>query len=79
MIYDTPAQNFADQSISEVVIFTVGSSRLVNAALLNVDDNGTGQVNNNLLAEFKVLNASQVASPLLRPWVVRSRIVVPRQ
>jgi hypothetical protein len=64
VIYDTPAQNFADQSISEVVIFTVGSSRLVNAALLNVDDNGTGQVNNNLLAEFKVLNASQVASPL---------------
>ena len=64
VIYDTPAQNFASQSIEEVVIYTVGSSRLVNIALLNVDDTGTGQVENNLLAEFKVLNASQVASPL---------------
>ena len=64
VIYDTPAQNFASQSISEAVIYTVGSSRLVNVALLNIDDTGTGQVNNNLLAEFKVLNASQVASPL---------------
>jgi hypothetical protein len=64
VIYDTPAQNFASESISEVVIYTVGSSRLVNVALLNVDDTGTGQVENNLLAEFKVLNASQVASPL---------------
>jgi Domain of unknown function (DUF4397) len=64
LIYDTPAQNFASGALYEVVIFTSGSSRLVNVALLNIDSNGTGQVNNNLLAEFKVLNASQVSSPL---------------
>jgi hypothetical protein len=64
VIYDTPPQNLTSESIYEVVIYTVGSSRLVNVAFLNVDDTGTGQVNNNLLAEFKVLNASQVASPL---------------
>ena len=67
VIYDTPPQSFTSESIYEIVIYTVGSSRLVNVAFLNVDDTGTGQVNNNLLAEFKVLNASQVASPLNVP------------
>jgi len=42
----------------------VGSGTLVGVAMLNIDTSGTGQVNSNLLANFKVLNASQVASPL---------------
>src|SRR4029453_7647931 len=33
-------------------------------ALLTLDGSGTGQFLNNLLAEFKVLNASSVSSPL---------------
>ena len=48
----------------QAVIYTKGSARLPNVAVLNVDSTGTGQVNDNLLAEFKVLNASSVASPL---------------
>jgi hypothetical protein len=64
VIYDTAAQNFANGSNYEVVVYTVGSGTLVGAAVLNIDDTGTGQVNPNLLANFKVLNASQVASPL---------------
>jgi hypothetical protein len=64
VIYDTPAQNFADGANYEAVVYTVGSGTLVGVAMLNVDTSGTGQVNNNLLANFKVLNASQVPSPL---------------
>ena len=64
VIFDTAAQNFVSQNTYEIVVYTVGSARLVNVAFLNVDDAGTGQIENNLLAEYKVLNASQVASPL---------------
>lgn len=64
VIYDTGATTFADQQKAEVVAFTKGSSKLVNVALLQIDNTGTGQVNDNLLAEFKVVNASSVASPL---------------
>jgi len=64
VIFDTPAQNFVSQDAYQIVIYSVGSGRLVNVAFLNIDNAGTGQVENNLLAEYKVLNASQVASPL---------------
>jgi hypothetical protein len=64
VVFDTPAQNFANGSNYQIVVYTVGSGTLVNVAFLNVDTNGTGQVEGNLLANFKVLNASQVASPL---------------
>jgi hypothetical protein len=64
IIYDTPPQAFINPNLYQVVIYTLGSSQLVSAAMLNIDTTGTGQVNSNLLAEFKVLNASQVASPL---------------
>jgi hypothetical protein len=64
IIYDTPAQAFVNPNLYQVVLYTVGSAKLVNAAMLNLDTAGTGQVNQNLLADFKVLNASQVTSPL---------------
>ena len=64
VIYDTAATAFADQAKAQVVAFTKGSSKLVNVALLQIDNTGTGQVNDNLLAEFKVINASSVGSPL---------------
>jgi hypothetical protein len=64
VLYDTGATAFADQAKAEVVAFTKGSSKLVSVALLQIDNTGTGQVNDNLLAEFKVVNASSVASPL---------------
>ena len=64
VIYDTAAQNFTNGGNYQAVVYTVGSGTLVGVAMLNVDTSGTGQVNNNLLANFKVLNASQVSSPL---------------
>jgi hypothetical protein len=64
VIYDTAVQNFTSGQSYEALVFTKGSSKLVAIAMLNLDSNGTGQVNDNLLAAFKVLNASSVGSPL---------------
>jgi len=64
VIFDTGVQTFANQASYQAVIFTKGSARLVNVALLTLDGSGTGQFLDNLLAEFKVLNASSVSSPL---------------
>jgi hypothetical protein len=65
VIYDTAVQAFTNnQGTYQAVIYTKGSAKLPNVAVLNVDSTGTGQVNDNLLAEFKVLNASSLASPL---------------
>jgi len=64
VIYDTAAQNFTAGNFYEAVVFSVGSGTLVNVAMLNIDSTGTGQTNQNLLANFKALNASQVPSPL---------------
>jgi hypothetical protein len=64
VIYDTVPQVFANGDSYEAVVFTKGSARLVSVAMLNDDNAGTGQVNNNLLAEFKVLNASTAGTAL---------------
>jgi hypothetical protein len=64
VIYDTGVQAFTNNQTYQAVIYTKGSARLPNVAVLNVDSTGTGQVIDNLLAEFKVLNASSVTSPL---------------
>ena len=64
VIYDAHIGAFADKSIVEAVVFGKGSSKLVNVALLNVDADGTGQVVDNTLAQFKVLNGSSLGSPL---------------
>jgi hypothetical protein len=64
VIYDAHVGAFADKSVIEAVVFGKGSSKLVNVALLNIDTEGTGQVIDSTLAEFKVLNGSSVGSPL---------------
>jgi hypothetical protein len=64
VIYDTGVQTFTNGSSYEAIVFTKGSSRLVSIALLNEDSAGTGQVLDNLLAEFKVLNASTAGTAL---------------
>src|SRR5438067_663603 len=61
---DTGAQTFSDQTMSDIVAITKGSAQLVNVGVLKIDETGTGQVFQNLLAEFKVINATSVASPL---------------
>jgi hypothetical protein len=64
VIFDTGAQAFSEQQFYNIVALTKGSAQLVDVAVLNIDDNGTGSVKQNLLAEFKVVNASSVTSPL---------------
>jgi hypothetical protein len=64
VIYDAHAGAFAEKSFAEAIIFGKGSAKLVNTALLNIDSVGTGQVIDNTLAEFKVLNGSAVGAPL---------------
>lgn len=65
IIYDSGTTlNFGEKTLVQVVAFGKGSSKLVDIVLLNIDQDGTGQVIENLLAEFKLINASSVASPL---------------
>jgi len=64
VIYDTLPQAFTNGSSYEAVVFTKGSSRLVSVAMLDENNTGTGQVNDNLLAEFKVINASTAGTAL---------------
>jgi hypothetical protein len=64
VIFDTGVITFGDKTLSEAVIYGTGSSKLVDVAVLNIDSEGTGQIYQNLLAEFKLLNASSVGSPL---------------
>jgi hypothetical protein len=64
VIFDTAPRVFAEHSGTTVVAYSKGSGNLVNVALLNDDGAGTGTILDNLLARYKVINASQVASPL---------------
>ncbi|HEX9277690.1 MAG TPA: DUF4397 domain-containing protein [Vicinamibacterales bacterium] len=52
--------SFGDKTLVQVVAFAKGSAKLVNIAVLNLDQDGTGQFVDNLLAEFKLTNASSV-------------------
>lgn len=64
VIYDTAPRSFAEHSATNIVVFGKGSGKLVNVAVLNNDGGGTGVIADNLLAQYKVVNASQVVSPL---------------
>jgi hypothetical protein len=64
VIYDTGVIDFGDKAIVQAAAFGKGSGKLVNVAVMNIDAQGTGQVYQNLLAEFKLVNASSVGSPL---------------
>ena len=65
VIYDSGTTlNFGNKTLVQAIAFGKGGSKLVNVAILNLDQDGTGQVIENLLAEFKLTNASSVGSPL---------------
>ena len=64
VIFDTPIVNFPDKGIAEMIVYGTFSAQLVDAAVLNIDSQGTGQVYQNNLAEFKFVNASSVGAPL---------------
>ncbi|MGH8849719.1 MAG: DUF4397 domain-containing protein [Casimicrobiaceae bacterium] len=63
VIYDASAP-FAERAQVDAVVYSRGSSALVNLAILNIDDTGTGSIGNSRLARFKVVNGSSVSSPL---------------
>jgi uncharacterized protein DUF4397 len=58
VIYDSGAVTFADKASYNLIVYTKGSSTLVNAALLNIDDAGSGAVKNTSLAQFKAVHAA---------------------
>jgi hypothetical protein len=64
VIYDAPPQTFSERTQNEAIVYSRGSSTLVNVAFLNIDDAGTGSIGNSQLARFKVVNGSSVGSPL---------------
>lgn len=60
VIYDAVGVPFGDKSLAQIIVFGTGSAKLVDAAVLNIDTAGTGQVFQNLLSQFKLLNASSI-------------------
>ena len=64
VIYDTTPHAFAEHSGTNIVAYSKGSGSLVNVAVLDLNSAGTGSILDNLLARYKVINASQVGSPL---------------
>jgi hypothetical protein len=64
VIYDSVPQTFAEHSAADIVAFSKGSGKLVNMVLLRHDDAGTGALVDNLLTQYKVVNASLVPSSL---------------
>jgi hypothetical protein len=64
VIFDSTPKTFAEHSGTDIVVFAKGSGKLVNVALLNHDSAGTGSIVDNLLAQYKVINASLVSSAL---------------
>ncbi|HXX84998.1 MAG TPA: DUF4397 domain-containing protein [Casimicrobiaceae bacterium] len=64
VIFDTAPRGFAEHSGTTIVAYSKGSGSLVNVALLNEDSTGTGTILDNLLARYKIINVSQVPSPL---------------
>jgi hypothetical protein len=64
VIYDGVPQTFAEHSGATIVALGKGSGKLVNVVLLREDDTGSGALVDNLLTQYKVVNASLVPSPL---------------
>lgn len=64
VIYEAAARTFAERAQVDAIVYSRGSSALVNVALLNIDDSGTGSISDSQLARFKVVNGSSVGSPL---------------
>jgi len=64
IIYDSAPKLFAEHSGTTILAYSKGSGTLVNAALLNSDGAGGGVLVDNLVAQYKVINASLVGSPL---------------
>ncbi len=64
VIFDSTPKAFVQQQGYTILAYSKGSGTLVNVALLNSDGAGTGSIVDNLVAQYKVINASLVSSPL---------------
>ena len=64
VIYDAGTLTFATQQSYELVAYTKGSATLLNAALLTLDDVGTGSIVNSTLAQFKLVHAGPGTGPI---------------
>jgi len=64
VIFDSAPKAFIEHQGYTVLAYSKGSGTLVNVALLNSDAAGTGTIVDNLVAQYKVINASLVGSPL---------------
>ena len=57
VIYDSAPKVFAEHSGTTILAYSKGSGTLVNVALLNSDGAGGGVILDNLVAQYKVINA----------------------
>ena len=65
VVYDsTVSQTFAEHSATDIIAFSKGSGKLVNIAVMNHDDAGTGKIVESNIAQYKVANASLASSSL---------------
>ena len=53
VIFDSLPQTIPERAGLQAVIYARGSGKLVNVALMNLDNSGSGSIANNLLAQFK--------------------------
>jgi hypothetical protein len=64
IIYDSVPKLFPEHSGTTILAYSKGSGTLVAVALLASDTAGTTNIVDNVLAQYKVINASLVTSPL---------------
>jgi Domain of unknown function (DUF4397) len=64
VIFDSQPLTYGERNAFEIVVYSRGSGVLPNVALLAIDGVGNGVLLNSQLAQFKVINASIVGSPL---------------
>lgn len=64
VIFDSAPQNISERSQLEAIVYSRGSAKLVNVALVSIDSSASTTILNNLFAQFKVINGSSVPSPL---------------
>jgi hypothetical protein len=64
VIYDSGTLTFSERTPYYLVLYTKGSSTLLNGALLAQDTAGTGSIVNNTIAQFKVVHAAPGTAPI---------------
>jgi hypothetical protein len=64
VIYDSGTLTFSERTPYYLVLYTKGSSTLLNGALLAQDTAGTGSIVNNTITQFKVVHAAPGTAPI---------------